>query len=144
MLVTAMELPHLLPPRAWRVTDTQCKRSAHVYVYTVERARALSLSHTHTHTYTHTHIFRTQLCSQKEAHKRARASKRIARTQKNILAERLYTRARSNTRIYTRAMNAIVAVAVRRRRRHRRHRRGLETATPPCHLGMCREYRRST
>lgn len=135
MLVTAMELPHLLPPRAWRVTDTQCKRSAHVYVYTVERARALSLTHTHTH------IFRTQLCSQKEAHKRARASKRIARTQKNILAERLYTRARSNTRIYTRAMNAIVAVAVRRRRRHRR---GLETATPPCHLGMCREYRRST
>lgn len=135
MLVTAMELPHLLPPRAWRVTDTQCKRSAHVYVYTVERARARALIHTHTY------IFRTQLCSQKEAHKRARASKRIARTQKNILAERLYTRARSNTRIYTRAMNAIVAVAVRRRRRHRR---GLETATPPCHLGMCREYRRST
>lgn len=137
MLVTAMELPHLLPPRAWRVTDTQCKRSAHVYVYTVERARA----RTHTQTHTHIYIFRTQLCSQKEAHKRARASKRIARTQKNILAERLYTRARSNTRIYTRAMNAIVAVAVRRRRRHRR---GLETATPPCHLGMCREYRRST
>lgn len=135
MLVTAMELPHLLPPRAWRVTDTQCKRSAHVYVYTVERERARALIHTHTY------IFRTQLCSQKEAHKRARASKRIARTQKNILAERLYTRARSNTRIYTRAMNAIVAVAVRRRRRHRR---GLETATPPCHLGMCREYRRST
>lgn len=137
MLVTAMELPHLLPPRAWRVTDTQCKRSAHVYVYTVERARA----RTHTQTHTHIYIFRTQLCSQKEAHKRARASKRIARTQKNILAERLYTRARSNTHIYTRAMNAIVAVAVRRRRRHRR---GLETATPPCHLGMCREYRRST
>lgn len=97
MLVTAMKLPHLLPPPASRVTDTRCKRFPHVYTHTLAR--------THAPPYATTFPQGSSRAGGCE-----RASKRIARTRKKILAERLHTRTRSNTTIYTRAENATVVV----------------------------------
>ena len=97
MLVTAMKIPHLLPPQASRVTDTRCKRFPHVYTHTLAR--------THAPPYATTFPQGSSRAGGCE-----RASKRIARTRKKILAKRLHTRTRSNTSIYTRAANAVAVV----------------------------------
>lgn len=79
--------------------------------HTIQEVRARA----YTYTGTHTCSIRNYVPTRKLTNGRERASKRIVRTQKNILAERLHTRTRSNTHMYTRAVNAIVAVVCCRR-----------------------------